>query len=59
MIQEIAPHQLRNEYLPQAKPSVGDPVFYVRGQDVAVRHVDEDSFDVPRVGSEEIGRAHV
>lgn len=52
MIQEIAPHQLRNEYLPQAKPSVGDPVFYVRGQDVAVRHVDEDSFDVPRVGSE-------
>lgn len=50
MIQDIAPHRLANEYRPDARPCVGDPVFYVRGQDLAVRRVGEDAVELPRVG---------
>jgi NAD+ diphosphatase len=52
MIQDIAPHALKNEYQPQATPSKGDPVLFVRGQDVAVRCIDEPepSFSLPEVG---------
>ncbi len=52
MIQDIAPHTFENEYQTQAVPAEGDLVLYVRGQDLAVRRLDEDapSFAVPTVG---------
>lgn len=53
MIQDIAPHTLENEYRPQVVPEVGDYVFYVRGQDLAARRVDEEdepAFSLPIVG---------
>lgn len=50
MIQDIAPHSLRNEYLTDAVPAPGDAVFCVRGQELAVRRVGADGFDFPRVG---------
>lgn len=54
MIQDIAPHQLHNEYRPDAVPREGERVLYVRGQELAVRRVEDDpmAFDVPRVGEE-------
>lgn len=52
MIQDIAPHALSNEYLPDAMPVAGDLVLFVRGQDLAVRLVCDRSFDVPRVGEQ-------
>ena len=54
MIQDIAPHRLENEYRPECVPSEGDMVLYVRGQELAVRRVEEGerSFAVPRVGDE-------
>ena len=50
MIQDIAPHVFHNEYQHEAKPVSGDPVFFVRGQMLAVRRTDERGFEVPRVG---------
>lgn len=54
MIQDIAPHRLENEYQPEAVPTAGERVLYVRGQDVAVRRVDNAdgvlTFEMPRVG---------
>ena len=50
MIQDIAPHVFHNEYQPEAKPVPGDPVFFVRGQLLAVRRVGERGLEVPRVG---------
>ena len=35
MIQDIAPHVLSNAYRPNARPTAGDVVFYVRGQELA------------------------
>lgn len=54
MIQDIAPHKLANEYQADAVPEAGDYVLYVRGQELAVRKVEEPtpSFDLPRVGEE-------
>ena len=54
MIQDIAPHTLRNEYRPEVVPQEGDPVLFVRGQELAVRRIDDPfpSFEVPKVGSE-------
>ena len=52
MIQEIAPHQLKNEYLPDAVPEAGDACVYVSGQDVGVRLMGDDAFDFPRIGEE-------
>lgn len=51
MIQDIAPHELRNEYDPAAVPRRGDAVLFVRGQEVAVRRIDgeEPSFAFPLV----------
>ena len=37
MIQDIAPLRLANEYRPELRPAAGDPVLYVRGQEVALR----------------------
>lgn len=60
MIQDIAPHSLRNEFLCAVTPSMGDSVFFVRGQELAVRRrgsanepgADEPgaTFELPRVG---------
>ena len=50
MIQDIAPHRLANEYAPSATPKPGERVCYVRGQELAVRRVGDDTFDLPRVG---------
>lgn len=52
MIQDIAPHTLSNEYADVA-PQMGDAVFYVRDQDVAVRVVD-DQIVLPHVGDESV-----
>lgn len=54
MIQDIAPHTLANEYRGDARPQEGDWVLYVRGQELAVRRVDDGvpSFAFPRVGEE-------
>jgi NAD+ diphosphatase len=55
MIQDIAPHELRNEYLPDARPQAGDMVLYVRGQELAVRRTqdgDVPGFVFPRVGED-------
>jgi NAD+ diphosphatase len=58
MIQDIAPHRLSNEYLPDAVPADGDPVLFVRGQELAVRRVEEPrpSFEFPRVGTDVLAR---
>lgn len=48
MIQDIAPHKLANEFRPDARPRVGDLVFYVRGQKLGMAHVGEA--DVPGEG---------
>lgn len=50
MIQDIAPHRLANEYLRGAVPAAGDPVFYVRGQELAVRYAEDGEPSVPHVG---------
>ena len=54
MIQEIAPHWLANEFLPDVMPEAGQRVLYVRGQELAVRRVDvpgePPAFELPRVG---------
>ena len=53
MIQDIAPHRLANEYRSEAMPEPGDRVLYVRGQELAVRRLDEGdllTFETPRVG---------
>ncbi|MDO4798290.1 MAG: NAD(+) diphosphatase [Coriobacteriales bacterium] len=50
MIQDIAPHRLANEYRPHATPSPGDAVCFVRGQELAVRRVEDDAFELPCVG---------
>ena len=54
MIQEIAPHRLANEFLPDVMPEAGQRVLYVRGQELAVRRVDvpgeQPAFELPRVG---------
>lgn len=52
MIQDIAPHRLANEYLAGVMPCEGDLVFYVRGQDLAVRRVGDAGFELPRVGQD-------
>jgi len=52
MIQDIAPHVLRNEYAPKAVPRADDAVLHVRGQEVAVRLAGEDSFEFPRLADE-------
>lgn len=55
MIQDIAPHQMANEYLPDAVPKAGDYVLYVRGQDVAVRRTEDEGklgFELPFVGEQ-------
>lgn len=56
MIQDIAPHHLDNAYRPDAVPSEGDRVLFVRGQELAVRRIDgvTPSFEMPRVG-EDVG----
>lgn len=58
MIQDIAPNHLSNEYLPDALPAPGDPVLFVRGQELAVRRVEEPSpsFEFPRVGTDVLVR---
>ena len=53
MIQDIAPHSLRNEYQPARRPQAGEWVLYVRGQEVAVRRLASDEglgFAYPHVG---------
>ena len=55
MIQDIAPHRLANEFVPDAVPQEGEWVCYVRGQELAVRYVENaeggpDTFAFPRVG---------
>ncbi|MBO7674125.1 MAG: NUDIX domain-containing protein [Atopobiaceae bacterium] len=50
MIQDIEPHRLVNDYVSSARPAAGDLVFYVRGQEVAVRYEGEHDLSVPRVG---------
>ena len=53
MIQEIAPHELRNEYQPDVRPQPGEWAFFVRGQELAVRRVEvagAPSFAFPQVG---------
>lgn len=57
MIQDIAPHRLANEYRPKAVPQRGEYVLYVRGQELAVRRLDDGapSFDFPRVGDAGVG----
>jgi NAD+ diphosphatase len=50
VIQDIAPHKLSNEFA-DVDPEVGDPVFFVRGQEVAVR-VSDNELVLPRVGDE-------
>lgn len=50
MIQDIAPHRLANEYVADAVPTAGDYVFFVRGQELAVRLVEERDVELPRVG---------
>ncbi len=50
MIQDIAPHQLANEYRPEVRPATGERVFYVRGQDVVVRRMGEHGLEILRVG---------
>ena len=52
MIQDIGPQRLCNEYRPDRRPSAGDLVFYVCGQEVAVRRVGDAAFEFPRVGAE-------
>ena len=54
MIQDIAPHSLRNEYDPAAVPSPGEWVLFVRGQEVGVRRVDgaTATFEFPQVGAD-------
>lgn len=54
MIQDIAPHRLANEYRPQATPELGDVVCYVRGQELAVRRVGDDAFELPCVGEADV-----
>ncbi|MDO4807120.1 MAG: NUDIX domain-containing protein, partial [Coriobacteriales bacterium] len=49
MIQDITPHGLANEYLPEATPAEGDLVFHVRGQEVAARRVGECCLEFPQV----------
>lgn len=59
MIQEIAPHELRNEFQPDAVPEQGDLVLYVRGQELAVRRTedgDSPGFAFPTVGDEGVDR---
>ena len=55
MIQDISPHRLANEYRPDALPRCGDPVLYVRKQELAVRRLGEDTFEFPRVGDAGVG----
>ena len=54
MIQDIAPLRLANEYRPAARPAAGDPVLYVRGQEVALRPTaagdEATAIALPRVG---------
>ena len=50
MLQDIRPHRLANEFYPDILPSSGDRVFFVRGQELAVRRAGVSSLDVPRVG---------
>ena len=50
MIQDIAPQRLANEFAPHATPEPGERVCYVRGQELAVRRVGDDAFELPRVG---------
>ena len=52
MIQDIAPHRLANEYEYEARPAAGERVFFVRGQELAVRREGDHGLDVPRVGEE-------
>ncbi len=41
MIQDILPHHLDNRYRPDAVPRSGDPVFILRGRELALRRRDE------------------
>jgi len=50
MIQDVAPHRLANQYVPTAAPEVGDTVFYVRRQELAVRLSAGDEPVLPHVG---------
>ena len=50
MIQDIQPHSLANQYEPDARPIAGDLVFYVRGQEVAVRRELGQTIALPQVG---------
>lgn len=52
MIQDIAPHKLANEYRPDAIPAMGDLVFFVHEQELAVRRKGKKDVDVPRVGED-------
>ena len=49
MIQDITPHVLANEYVSDVLPKSSDAVLFVRGQELAVRLVGEDSFEFPHV----------
>ncbi len=57
MIQDIAPHILANEYQPRATPAAGDGVCYVRGQELAVRRVGSDTFELPTVAEAGVAAA--
>ena len=46
MIQDIAPHRLRNEFLPDARPAPGDRVFAFRERNLLVRPDDPDGLPV-------------
>lgn len=50
MIQDVQPHTLANQYAPDASPAPGDLVFYVRGQEVAVRREPAQTIVLPQVG---------
>ncbi len=52
MIQDIAPHRLANEFRPEACPTAGELVFYVRGQELAARQASGGLVEFPRVGDD-------
>ncbi len=59
MIQDIAPHVLANEYQACAVPETGDLVFYVRGQELAVRRTHDEQglqVEMPRIGEDGVPR---
>ena len=54
MIQDIYPHQLKNEYHPEKKAHPDSPIFVFEGADVLIKN--DEQLAIPRRGERFSGR---